>query len=367
MRTTGPEPAGGCATASGACLAEIAERLAGLTAQRDHDTLDSGLVSALMSCLSLSEVAVHRVVGEQAEQRWLTTARAAPGQPASVAATAWLDVDSLPLLDAEPLRRSCLDLRRAMLLPGAPSVALFPIGSADSALPTGVLEVAGAVSLTAEQSRLVTATLQVCCNLHGLLDYSERDSLTGLLNRKSFDENFLRLALPPPVAADDATSNAGGGLRRHAAAGSGWLAVIDIDHFKRVNDNHGHLIGDEVLLLLARLMQSTFRIRDRLYRFGGEEFVVLMRCADAADAAAAMERLRAAVEAYTFPQAGRITVSIGFTGVRSDDAPSAAFERADRAVYYAKQNGRNRVGHHESLVGSGALIESERSSEVELF
>ncbi len=77
--------------------------------------------------------------------------------------------------------------------------------------------------------------------------------------------------------------------RRHEQAqGSYWLTMIDIDHFKRVNDNYGHLIGDEVLLLLARLMRATFRFHDQLYRFGGEEFVVLLRCADHADVSAVL-------------------------------------------------------------------------------
>ncbi len=126
--------------------------------------------------------------------------------------------------------------------------------------------------------------LRIYRNFQGLLDYSERDTLTGLLNRKTFDESFLK-AMAEPCAA------AGAGVAGErppgtaARARSYWLGVIDIDHFKRVNDNHGHLIGDEVLLLLARLMRSSFRFHDRLYRFGGEEFVVLMRCADATAAA----------------------------------------------------------------------------------
>jgi diguanylate cyclase (GGDEF)-like protein len=70
-----------------------------------------------------------------------------------------------------------------------------------------------------------------------------------------------------------------------------FIGVIDIDHFKRVNDAHGHLIGDEVLLL-SRLLRASFRFYDKLYRFGGEEFVVLMRCGDVVDAVTAFERLR---------------------------------------------------------------------------
>jgi PleD family two-component response regulator len=80
-----------------------------------------------------------------------------------------------------------------------------------------------------------------------------------------------------------------------------------------------------------------------------------------------MERLRTNVEAYAFPQVGRITVSVGFTELRSGDTPSAAFERADKAVYHVKQNGRNRVAHFADLVASGLLADTARDSDVELF
>jgi diguanylate cyclase (GGDEF)-like protein len=144
--------------------------------------------------------------------------------------------------------------------------------------------------------------------------------------------------------------------------------VIDIDHFKRVNDGHGHLIGDEVLLLLSRLMRASFRFHDHLFRFGGEEFVVLMRCGTDADASGAFERLRANVERFAFPQVGRITVSVGFSALRPDDTPSAAFERADKAVYWAKQNGRNQVAFHADLVDRGLLAEASLDNrDAELF
>jgi GGDEF domain-containing protein len=131
----------------------------------------------------------------------------------------------------------------------------------------------------------VGSILRVYRNFQGLLDYSERDTLTGLLNRKTFDERFPAHRHPPapPDAARRAPTAAA--ARGRCPAVRYWLGVIDIDHFKRVNDGFGHLIGDEVLLLLSRLMRSSFRFHDHLYRFGGEEFVALMRCNSATDAA----------------------------------------------------------------------------------
>ena len=120
-------------------------------------------------------------------------------------------------------------------------------------------------------------------------------------------------------------------------------------------------------MLVARLMRSTFRYLDRLYRFGGEEFVILLVAPDEPSALQTFERLRENLENFVFPQVGRVTGSIGFTQVRAGDTPQAAFERADRAVYFAKGNGRNRVCYHEELVAAGAIPDDTAKGDVELF
>ncbi|OIQ67051.1 putative diguanylate cyclase YcdT [mine drainage metagenome] len=115
-------------------------------------------------------------------------------------------------------------------------------------------------------------------------------------------------------------------------------------------------------------MRDTFRFHDQLYRFGGEEFVVLMHCAHGDQAAVALQRLRSNTERHVFPQVGQITVSIGFTEVRQGDSPSGAFERADKAVYYAKEHGRNQVCSFEELVAQCKLSTAPANvGEVELF
>lgn len=205
-----------------------------------------------------------------------------------------------------------------------------------------MLELSTAPPLAPADRRSIAGTLRLYRNFEGLLDYSERDTLTGLLNRKTFDGAFLELALPSPGSLTKLDA-----ARRNGAPASAYdIGLFDVDHFKRVNDAFGHLIGDEVLLLLSRVMRGTFRYHDGLYRFGDVEFVVLMRCADDASAAVAFERLRANVAGYAFPQVGHITVSAGSTAVRAHDTPTAAFERANRAVYYAKAHGRDQVRSH---------------------
>ena len=146
------------------------------------------------------------------------------------------------------------------------------------------------------------------------------------------------------------------------------LGVSDIDFFKQVNDRFGHPYGDEVLALFAGIMRSAFRESDKLFRFGGEEFVTLISNCGIDDALAAFERFRAAVAAFRFPRVGEVTVSIGVTSIRLNDTGSAAFGRADQALYVAKRSGRNRVLMFEALESSSGLETSRaQSTEAELF
>ncbi len=345
-------------------MSEVVEHLAELTGFRDRDVMDVTLVSALRDLLEPLSVAIFRCVGEPGQQRWLTRARLAADDAVASADSLWTEPGRLPLLSAFPQRQACLDSRTILHseVDGAHET-LFPLQTDREVI--GVLEVRSLELLTPSEQRTVGSILRIYHNFQGLLDYSERDTLTGLLNRKTFDESFLKAVseLPHhPVAA-----SAEDGRRHEPASTHWWLGVIDIDHFKQVNDRFGHLIGDEVLLLLSRLMRNSFRFNDLLYRFGGEEFVVLMRCADEPDAAHAFERLRHNTESYAFPQVGRITVSVGFTEVRGGDTPASAFERADKAVYHAKSHGRNQVHSHAELVRSGEMTEHEQHSDIELF
>ncbi len=346
-------------------MSGVVDHLAELTGFRDRDVMDVTLVTALRDLVGgLVAVAIYRCVGEPGEQRWLTRARLRAGDAVATADSLWIDPDALPKLDEHPRRLECLTQRSVLQQREEQDwVTLFPLATEREIV--GVLELHTARRLKADAQRMVSSVLRIYHNFQGLLDYSERDTLTGLLNRKTFDESFLKAVSELPSRKQAASA---GDDRRHADVHPRyWLGVIDIDHFKSINDRFGHLIGDEVLLLLSRLMRSSFRFNDLLYRFGGEEFVVLMRCEDEADAAHAFERFRHNTAQYAFPQVGRITVSIGFTQIRGGDSPAAAFERADKAVYHAKGAGRNQVQSHAALVAQGRMTESLQLSDVELF
>ena len=159
-----------------------------------------------------------------------------------------------------------------------------------------------------------------------------RDPLTGLHNRRSLD---ARLAEAQALDRRYGASNG----RVHG------LLLVDIDHFKRVNDNFGHPAGDAVLRLVAELLQKSVRVTDVAARFGGEEFAVLLpELAGPLEAVMAAEKIRAAVESASFPEVGKLTVSIGVSLASPDDADvRPLIDRADAALYEAKRGGRNAV------------------------
>ena len=237
-------------------------------------------------------------------------------------------------------------------------VLWLPVWRSDKVV--SCIEIFHSESFGSQTMEVIQGIMDVYRNYQSLLDYSERDALTGLLNRKTFDDQFSRTARLHSVAAEPDD-------RRGAAESAQWLAVIDIDHFKRVNDRFGHVYGDEVLILVANLLRSSFRENDRIFRFGGEEFVVLLRTATLESARGIFERFRRNVERHVFPQVGKVTVSTGFTGTEAG-APVEILGRADQALYHAKENGRNRLSYYEELRASGELRSVDVAhNDVELF
>ena len=348
------------------------EHLASLTIHRDRDLLDVTLAHAMRDLFHPDEVAIYMLIGPPGgPQRWLLRARLKAGDVAATSDPSWASLEELPLRDSKPAHAACAEQQAVLHFNDGQGTSssctmLFPM-AVQSEQPM-VMELRCTGSLGTDAQHTADNILRVYRNFCGLIDYSERDTLTGLLNRKTFDEAFYKLTQGRSTVFDSASG------RRHSTAPAPeqfrtgyWMGVLDIDHFKRVNDVHGHLIGDEVLLLVGRILRSTFRFQDRLYRFGGEEFVAVLRCPSEDDALVAFERLRRNMASYQFPKVERVTVSVGFTEVLANDTPTAAFERADKAVYHAKQHGRDQVCNHAILVASGALAPAQQESEVELF
>lgn len=121
------------------------------------------------------------------------------------------------------------------------------------------------------------------------------------------------------------------------------MVLFDIDHFKKINDTYGHLVGDTVLRELAEVVKKSIRESEYFVRWGGEEFIVLLPGTSLEGAKMVAEKLRRAIEAHRFPTVGQVTSSFGVTALRTDDTIKTFLERCDEALYEAKEAGRNRV------------------------
>ncbi len=220
----------------------------------------------------------------------------------------------------------CLRLRQAIL--GRPdrqgrARLLLPVPGRGN--PVRILVMHGLSEEPGARVQLLQL-LELYGNQAELLDSRERDQLTGLLNRQAFNGRFT--SLQQAASTDKAQAL--------------WLALLDIDHFKHINDTQGHLFGDEVLLQFAGIMESSFRYSDYLFRYGGEEFIVLMQCCEAG-ASAALQRFRQAVARHRFPGLEQLTVSIGYARATPGVLPASLVDKADQALYEAKNAGRNRI------------------------
>lgn len=154
------------------------------------------------------------------------------------------------------------------------------------------------------------------------------DALTGLYNRRHFDSTVEREFLRSKRYGGDLT-----------------LAIIDIDFFKKINDTYGHLCGDYVLKEVAYMIQDNFRKTDIVFRYGGEEFVVILTETSLDGSKIPLERLRQAIENYKFKYENnviKVTVSIGAAS-NSYDNINTVILNADKALYEAKSSGRNRI------------------------
>ena len=221
------------------------------------------------------------------------------------------------------------------LLPGARNVVLVPLSADGAAL--GVLVCEHGMKPGSRIERRVVSMLERCASqaalalakahlLERLAHSALTDGLTGVANRRAFDA--------------DLSAEVG----RSAREGRPFsLVLADIDHFKLLNDEHGHTKGDDVLRAVAEALSGTLRGSDRVARYGGEEFVVILGGIERAGAIEAAERMREAVAALTVPVGG-VTLSAGIATFPSD-APDgiSLVDEADRALYSAKRSGRNRV------------------------
>lgn len=205
---------------------------------------------------------------------------------------------------------------------------------------TNLLRIAAQLAIQNSSLReKLDAERQTTAYLRHALDFHRQealtDPLTGLYNRRAMDQHFDQL---------------------WAESGVGSLAilVLDIDLFKRFNDTYGHAEGDCIIRWVAATLCRCIRVGDSAFRYGGEEFMVLLPDTDLEGAISLAESIRGRIEAHyqALQRNGQVplTVSLGVASRQKQDDPTSLFERADRALYQAKFRGRNQVVHENSLV-----------------
>jgi diguanylate cyclase (GGDEF)-like protein len=334
--------------------ARLIHGVAESTVQRDRDRLDQAIATLFFNFLGASSVVLFHV-HDRDNVRYVSR-RAGVTQSGAQGGESLDDVAKGPKVADNPAWQECVSADRVVEAPGPDGrlTTVFPLHARGEIL--GILVVESESSLPVAHIDLLHGILRIVENHLALLDYGERDTLTGLLNRKTFESRFEktreRLVSGNAAATNETAS---------------YLALVDIDKFKSINDSHGHLFGDEVLLLVSQLMKHNFRGADELFRFGGEEFLIVLEQATESGARIALERFRTSIENHAFPQVGRVTISLGYTRITAGDVTTTCIERADGALYYAKGHGRNLCCNYEALVEAGELTPKTEVVDAELF
>lgn len=221
----------------------------------------------------------------------------------------------VPVVPADVVYEAAIDdLLRIAATPGA--VTPFDAGSDG---PSYALLSVAAISLLALGGAALANTLWRRPETQELEALAWSDGLTGLANRRRLDHD-LNANVERPTS----------------------VIMIDVDHFKGVNDEYGHQAGDEILRRLGTMLAHYVRNDDVVYRYGGEEFCILLPGADSSEARAVADRVVEAARDINLPNGAHITVSIGISGV-VDDELTRAVEQADRALYRAKELGRDQA------------------------
>lgn len=214
-------------------------------------------------------------------------------------------------------------------------------------------EIVGAVEAFSDNSRLIEIRQQV----NELTDVAVRDPLTGVGNRRFADAQLH-------VALTQAKEQARVSADEHRGLRTGVL-FIDLDHFKRINDSFGHLVGDQVLKMVARTLTANLRTIDIMARWGGEEFIAIISYIDANRLLTVAEHVRRLVaNASLLTESGvvEVTISIGATLVHENDTKDTLVERVDRLLYESKQTGRNKVSTDIESIAREKAQESSSAS-----
>ncbi|MCW8932877.1 MAG: GGDEF domain-containing protein [Gammaproteobacteria bacterium] len=219
-----------------------------------------------------------------------------------------------------------------------------------------------------DEQYFVYGLLKLYSNYLHLIEVLKRDKLTNLLNRETLDTEitYILEKTSQKQFVFSKNKNSFTEQREIFEEHNYWLGVLDIDYFKNINDTYGHLYGDDVLIMVARLIEKSVRHCDLVFRYGGEEFVIIINSHNIDSATIAFERIRKQIQAHVFGQINELTVSIGINQIIQQSGTADIIGCADKALYFAKKNGRNQIQFYECLFDD-TQENSENDSNVEFL
>ena len=215
--------------------------------------------------------------------------------------------------------------------------------------------------LTEQDMVLLRGFAKVYENYFHIVVESETDSLTNLLNRKAFlPQLYSSVEIACELKQEQASMDAEEELKL-------WICIFDIDYFKKINDTFGHLYGDEVLLQVSALMKQVFNPQDLMFRFGGDEFVILPAPRTRSALLKLCQEFTHRLAKLQQERLGGIRISMGIVGIDPRIEPGTLLNQADNALYFVKGNGRNQVAFYGQLLEEGKLQGPQIEDDIELF
>ena len=343
----------------------ILQSIVEITRQRDLDSLEYTLVTALAKIAPASSIMLLRQTG----------GGCADELAVAINFVVAVDASGIPRYDlqSEPVTVSidrhlsrCLSEARTIIYKNEAGQTRTLVPTICDKKVNGVLKIK---SLQPLMSALHTTEtfVEIFNNYQTLFNEIERDNLTGLLNRHAFDTKLDRLLRAQLINKQMLLGSEMVREKRYLGPDSfAWLVIIDIDHFKRVNDTYGHLFGNEIILTLSQKMREGFRDSDLLFRFGSEEFVVVLEPTIRKMAPLTLDRFRETIANCKFSQVGQITVSIGYSLLTEKTDPARVLGQADQALNYAKEHGRNCIYDYAELLKAGKITKMNVNDSVAL-
>jgi diguanylate cyclase (GGDEF)-like protein len=344
---------------------EILASVIEITGQRDLDSLEFSLVASLADMLPVASISIFKKHNENITRSVEEVINLkVSGNTHSKQDYRWSD--TARVVETDELTEQCLlssNVLSKRTENGYRNV--FPISAEN--ITIGSLCIDSDEDIT-DKTELIENIIKIYSNYLTILIESERDKLTGLFNRRTFDKKLGRLLQTQTKKKELYLASGAKKERRESDADShAWLVVLDLDNFKTINDTYGHIYGDEILLTLSQKMKEFFRNTDLLFRFGGDEFVIVMEPVTFKNASHTLESFRKMIAEINFPLIGKITISAGFAIISEKDYAPTVLNRADKALYHAKKCGRNTVCNYEVLLEQGELSSKQSAGAIDLF